>query len=330
MTKESKMRKLMLTTALVAVTSMGAVAQTADQSINAESEMVQNGGMVPAFLVSDFTGKNLHALDTEATRDLQGQRGAAQDGAMANPSARWESDSVFIGERDMWDNVGNIDDVVLTKDGELRGVLVDVGGFLGFGARTVLVSIDDLYFVADDSSAEDIDDFFVVATLNQEQLEALPEWDSAQLNAGFEARNYGAAPDQNTQAGMSADTTEPMDTASTDPGVENQTAAPGRTEVPDGYVVLEADERSADRLMGADVYGREGDSIATVDDLIMGDTGEVTHAVMDVGGFLGLGSHTIALEIDDLDILWSDENDDVRVQVTMTQEEMESLPEYEG
>lgn len=317
------MKKLMLTTALVAVTSMGAIAQTSDQPMNAETETMQHGGMVPAFLVSDFTGKNLHALDSEATRDLTTQRGAANDSTMGNPSMRWQSDSVFLDQRDMWDNVGNIDDVVLTKDGELRGVLVDVGGFLGFGARTVLVDIDNLYFVADDSAPEDIDDFVVVATLSKEQLEALPEWDSSQLNTGFEARSYGTEPAQQNDAAMSTTGTEPMD-------AENQTATAGRTEVPDGYVVLDAEARTADRLMGADVYGREGDNIATVDDLVMGDTGEVTHAIMDVGGFLGLGSHTIALEINDLDILWSDESDDVRVQVTMTQEEMESLPEYEG
>lgn len=317
------MKKLMLTTALVAVTSMGAIAQTSDQSMSDETEMMQNSGMVPAFLVSDFTGKNLHTLDNEATRDLTTQRGAANDSTMGNPSMRWQSDSVFLDQRDMWENVGNIDDVVLTKDGELRGVLVDVGGFLGFGARTVLIDIDDLYFVADDSAPEDIDDFVVVATLSQEQLEALPEWDSAQLNTGFEARSYGAESAHQNDAAMSTTGTEPMD-------AENQTAIAGRTEVPDGYVVLDAEARTADRLMDANVYGREGDNIATVEDLVMGDTGEVTHAIMDVGGFLGLGSHTIALEIDDLDILWSDENDDVRVQVTMTQEEMESLPEYEG
>lgn len=331
------MRNLMLTTALVAVASTAAIAQTADTALNTETEMMQSGAAVPAFLVSDFTGKNLHTLDSDATRTLNTPQGT--DPNMQGRNAmRWESGPVFLGERDMWNDVGTIDDVVVTKDGELRGVLVDVGGFLGFGARTVMVSLDELFFVADEGGAEDIDDFFVVATLSQEELEALPEWDASQLQTGFETRSYGQSHQNdaammpeggqlNTEAAGGPQTG--AGTAGTAEGM-NQTATPGRTDVPQDYIVLPPEQRTVENLLGANVYGREGENIATVDDLLVGDTGEVTHAIMDVGGFLGLGTHTVALEIDDLDILWNDQNNDVRVQVTMTQAEMESLPQHGG
>ncbi|TVP73156.1 MAG: PRC-barrel domain containing protein [Rhodobacteraceae bacterium] len=314
--QEFTMKKFMLTTALVAVTSMGAIAQTTNGAMQTETAAM-SADTVPAFLVSSFTGKDLYTLDTEATRDLTQTRQGTNQTMADQERMRWESSDVFSGSRDAWNNVGGIDDIVMTKDGEVRGVLIDVGGFLGFGARTVMVDIDDLYFVADDSEASDLDDFFVVATMSREQLEALPEWDEDQLSMGFEStRNFDSA-------GMGTATEAPMQDGTAE-------HAEARTEVPAGYQVMPETERTADRLMGADVYGREGDNIATVDDLVIGADGDITHTVMDVGGFLGIGNHTIALEIDDVDILWNDEDGNVRVQVTMTQEEMESLPEYEG
>ncbi|MBQ1203600.1 MAG: PRC-barrel domain-containing protein [Loktanella sp.] len=308
------MKNLMLTTALVAATSFGvANAQTAATENGAE--MTQAGAVVPAFLVSDFTGKNLYTLDTDTTRTLNETR--MSDGVSPQDRARmrWESDEAFVASRDAWDNVGNIDDVVLTQDGELRGVIIDVGGFLGLGARSVMIDLDDLYFVTDETNPEDMDDFFVVATMTQEQLENLPEWDPETLNTGFQQRGYdsAAAPATNTGAGM------------------DDTAAMNNTnDAFEGYAPIPAAEMTAERVLGADVYGAEGENIANIDDLVLDADGAITHAVMDVGGFLGLGSYTIALEIDDVDVMWNPEDESVRARVSMTQEQLEAMPEYEG
>lgn len=306
------MKKLMLTTALVAATSMGAFAQTAETTPSADTEMTQTGATVPAFLVSSFTGKSLYTLDSEETRML----GEAGD---TDASVRWESDEAFTAGRDNWENVGNIDDVVLTQDGELRGVLLDIGGFLGIGARTVMVELDDLYFVSDETTAEDLSDFSVVATISREGLEALPEWDEAQLTNGFATANSGDA----TMA-PAADAEMTDDTAMTDD------AAMADESAMDGYAPIAEEDLTAERVLGANVYDMNGDNIATVDDLVLGADGEITQAVMDVGGFLGLATYTVALDIDDLDIMWNAEDEDVRVQVAMTAEELEALPEYQN
>lgn len=311
------MKKLMMSTALVAVTTLGTAAYADTHAHTTETGMAHGDMMVPAYRVSDFTGKDLHVLDTEATRALADERADADRNLWERAQLAWERSDVFSGDRDEWENVGSISDVILTKDGTVRGVLVDVGGFLGLGARTVMVDMDELYFVPDETTADEIDDFLLVATVSAETLESLPEFDENSLSFSFAAAGTDTATiegDANVEVMAGTD-------------VDSATA---RTEVPDGYQVLPPQDRTADRLMGADVYGREGESIATVDDLVVGDTGEITHAVMDVGGFIGLGSHTVALEINDLDILWNDADEDVRVQVTMTREEMESLPEYEG
>lgn len=328
------MKNLMLTTAIVAVTSMGAYAQTADTTMGGETAAQgTQGQFVPAFLSSDFTGKNLYTLDNEQTRTLQQDRASDDRSAWDRTSMRWESSDTFTSERDAWNDVGNIEDIVMTQDGEVRGILIDVGGFLGLGARTVMVDISDLYFVADDTAPEDLSDFFVVASMSQEQLEALPEWEDDQLDIGFEARGYDQAAGGHDMGMLDGDDSMTQDgtMAQDGTGMSTQPATPGADQATmDGYTEMDEQDRTAENLLGANVYGAEGDNIATVDDVVIGDDGTMTHVIMDVGGFLGLASHTIALELADVDIMWNDQDGDVRVSVPMTQEQLESVPEYQG
>jgi sporulation protein YlmC with PRC-barrel domain len=312
------MKKLMMTTAIVAMTSMGAIAQTADTT-TAGSDAAAMNQNVPAFVASDFTSKTLYTLDSEEARALHDAGGER---------ARWESSPTFAADRDAWESIGGISDLVITKDGDVRGILIDVGGFLGFGARTVMIDIDELYFVADDSNPDALDDFLVVASLSKEQLEALPEWDSEQLSIGYEATHIApsstVAADTGTATGTDTTDQAAMSDAETDP---MQSAA---SDLPDGYSVMDAEERTADRLMGAEAYSSEGESIATVSDLVLNDDGGASHVIMDVGGFLGMGSHTVAIDVEQVNILWNDADGDVVVQVPMTEDQLRDMPEYQG
>jgi sporulation protein YlmC with PRC-barrel domain len=47
------------------------------------------------------------------------------------------------------ETVGNINDVLLTQDGRIDAVIVDVGGFLGLGAKPVAIAYDDLQIMND-------------------------------------------------------------------------------------------------------------------------------------------------------------------------------------
>lgn len=300
------MKKLMMTTALVAMTSMGAVAQTTNAPATG-NETPAASQTVPAFVVSNFSGKNLYAFDNEEAREI------AEDQAAGNDAARWENSEMFNENRDAWEDVGSISDVVMTNDGDVRGILIDVGGFLGLGARTVMVDFEQLNFVADENAAEDLSDFVIVATLSREELEELPEWDEAQLEQGYEARSTGATAPMDDDAQMENGETETMSTATTT----------------EGYSDMPEQERTAERLIGADVISAEGEEIAQVEDLVLDNDGAASHVIMDVGGFLGMGTHTVAIDIDDVDMLWNDEEEDAMVRVSLTEDELRELPAHE-
>ncbi|WP_209427212.1 PRC-barrel domain-containing protein [Pararhodobacter sp. SW119] len=308
------MRRLMFTTALVSMSAFGAVAQTSGEGDRAAAP-AQSGQMVPAFNASGFIGKDLYTLDSDTVRELP------DVAPVRDVRLRWTSDEAFLAERDSWENIGSIDEVILTQDGRIRGVLVDVGGFLGFMARTVMVDMDELYFVAEEAQPEDIGDFLVVATMTREELEALPEWDESTLDLGFEWSEI--LPDMPE---IGTDTTD----ATADTGGEAMIGSPrGPAEPPAGYV-LQDTPPTASSVIGADVYDAHGESIGQVDDVLIGDDNTITHLVLDIGGFLGVDDHVVALEVQNLDIYHSADTDSVRVHTPATEEQLTTLPAYEG
>ncbi|SFH32761.1 PRC-barrel domain-containing protein [Palleronia marisminoris] len=69
--------------------------------------------------------------------------------------------------------IGRIEDVVLSAEGQMLGLTTDVGGFLGIGEKTVLIPLDDIRLIR----TEDDDEVSVVTRLDQDALTDLPEVD---------------------------------------------------------------------------------------------------------------------------------------------------------
>ena len=67
--------------------------------------------------------------------------------------------------------IGKIDALVLTEDGAVSGVLVDVGAFLGVGARPVLIALPDIELMEAQDGA-----LHGFANLTRTQIEELPAW----------------------------------------------------------------------------------------------------------------------------------------------------------
>ncbi|MGE6784498.1 PRC-barrel domain-containing protein [Ensifer adhaerens] len=89
------------------------------------------------------------------------------------------------------------------------------------------------------------------------------------------------------------------------------------------HVRLTASELSPAILEGATVYGADDDKIGTVDH-IDGASGRV---VIDVGGFLGIGSKPVAVPMTELDFM-RDDDGDVHAVTTWTKDQLKELPEH--
>ena len=332
------MRRLMMTTALVATAGFGTMAQ-ADTHSGVTAGTAPD--MVPAFLASEFTGMSLYTLDTEAALTLRSTHAAPSDPAAPMPRAhRWTSSDTFVADRDAWENVGAISDIVMTQDGEVRGILIDVGGFLGFGAQTVMIDIDELYFVAETEAPEGMGDYAVVAAMSRDQLEALPEWSDDQLRIGFEYRPVDhqdeamadpASGAVSTMAGGYAAASGQNNAGSAGGAMgAGGTMAAGMGATAEGYATVSLTAVSAEQLLDADVFDANGENIGSVSDATMDSADGLRDVIVDVGGFLGIGSHSVALPLENAQLAHNADSDTVRIHVPYTREQLEAMPEYEG
>ncbi|WP_416358282.1 PRC-barrel domain-containing protein [Aureimonas phyllosphaerae] len=67
--------------------------------------------------------------------------------------------------------IGSIGDIALTPDGQVDAVIVDVGGFLGIGAKPVAVAMDNLQFMRDSGGS-----LTLTTQFTQDQLRNAPEF----------------------------------------------------------------------------------------------------------------------------------------------------------
>lgn len=88
--------------------------------------------------------------------------------------AEINTDNTFDKADADWDDIGEINNFLVSRDGKINAVIVGVGGFLGLGEKNVALRMSELRFLK--KTGDDADDYFVVVKSNKEQLEQAPEY----------------------------------------------------------------------------------------------------------------------------------------------------------
>ncbi len=83
------------------------------------------------------------------------------------------------------------------------------------------------------------------------------------------------------------------------------------------------------RLQGAEVYDRSGDEIGELVEFVRGPAGEVEAGVVEIGGWLGMGEHRVAVPTGAMTFRANDAGDDFSIYVNASEERLEALPEVE-
>ncbi|MDD7972350.1 PRC-barrel domain-containing protein [Roseinatronobacter alkalisoli] len=98
--------------------------------------------------------------------------------------------------------------------------------------------------------------------------------------------------------------------------------------VRDGYARVEPHDLKASDIESATVYGRNDETIGTINSLRVGTDGKITDAVVDVGGFLGMGAHSVLLPFNQLNVQRETGGSAVRVNLDTTKEKLKAIPQY--
>ena len=279
------MKTIYLTTALAACLTLPAMAQDAASPFQTEAAG-------PSISASSVIGARIYVSEAAVDADA------------------------YNGVQEGWNDIGEVNDIILGRDGTVDAVLVDIGGFLGMGERQVAVDMAALKVVQDD--ATDADDWFLVLQTDRGTLEGAPEY----MIPGAAATDADAA--STDPAAVAPATEGTTDTAAT----ETATApADGSMALPEGYTAMDRAGLTAELLTGADVRDASDASIAEVQDLVLTSDGQVTDVVLDVGGFLGIGAKRVAIPLDRLTVAQGD-GGAVRLWVDLTKDELQALPDY--
>jgi len=279
------------------------------------------------------------------------------------------NDMVKAGAEKDWDDIGEINEVILGQDGNVKAVVLGVGGFLGIGEKNVAVPMSDVKMVRNGDGAND---YYLVVNATKEALNAAPSYklDNGAMNASNNNGNTngtqtdmnstannalstttdtnattannnntqttGTNGDANTAAATTTDTQTTGSTTNDNAGQSTMDANNNMLMRPNinrqGYVNAEPADLTADRLEGATVYGPNDENVGTINRIVLDDNGKgIKFVVLDVGGFLGLGERHIAVKMDQLNIVRSsNDNNDFRVYVDSDQARLKAQPEYKG
>jgi sporulation protein YlmC with PRC-barrel domain len=123
-------------------------------------------------------------------------------------------------------------------------------------------------------------------------------------NAGAENSNPANPPHNATATNPPPSATSPapaVNPTAANPPPPNTTAANTNQNGPKGSLQMSNGEWRASKLVGATVYNSNGDDVGSIDDLLMGNDGKITQAVISTGGgVLGIGAKLIAVPFDQL------------------------------
>lgn len=298
------MRNFLATSAiaLLAAAPLSAQTQPAASGDSAAPSAVGVMVFVPGQTEGEIFGSDLIGMDVESS-----QTDYATTYADNRPAS--------AADRSNWDDIGEVNDILISTDGTVKAVLVDVGGFLGMGEHTVALDMSRVHLMTDDTGAR-----FVAVNSSEEELKQAPEFQRTD-------RTAAAAPMTNGTGAMG---TAPAAGAGGTGMMAGNMAAPIRpTNAREGYTDVDYGTLTAEQLKGANVYGANDEDVGKIGQLILSADGKISQAVVDVGGFLGIGAHSVALPFDQMQIMHNDSGN-IRVYIDAVKKTLEDMPEYKS
>ena len=253
------MKRFMTTTATLVVLASGAHAQeTADTAfIRYEADPATR------LYASDLLGSRIYATGTEI------------------------GDTVAEGAEAEWDDLGEINDMILSEDGSVEVVLLGVGGFLGIGEQNVAVNFDALSVEPDPQNEGE---YMIMISATQEQIENAPEFDPALVEGTAQNAQTGTA---TTEATTQVETTEA--TAESDANVEVETTTETSNEMETVEPEVTTVEGTAEEAAADTEQAVEGAANET-EQAVEGAASETGQAVENAGEAVGNAAGEAASE----------------------------------
>ncbi|MCC5805999.1 MAG: PRC-barrel domain-containing protein [Opitutales bacterium] len=257
----------------------------------------------------------------EDTRERWQERGEEHFGSpSADVWSSLQSSSELLGADIMSaddEKIGEIDEVFIhLQSGEILGIVVSTGGFLGMGGHRSLLSPENIRM--------DGDGEVLRADLSREEIRSAPRYRRGGTT-GFDRLQW-----QGEDRGTNPD----MDRTNQQRNPRPDGANLGGGDNPQGSEREEVRrERSGGMQMalalsdleGMDIVNRDDDAIGSVERVYLNlEDGKAVGAVVSTGGFLGMGAHKSLLAVNE--VRYDEEKDVLRAD--LDRDALRDAPEY--
>jgi sporulation protein YlmC with PRC-barrel domain len=206
--------------------------------------------------------------------------------------------AVYNGTGDNADKIGEVNDIVLSKDGRAKSLVIGVGGFLDMGERNVAYDFSKAQWAEKDGKR------WLVVSATKEELKALPEFDTKPYDASVSTASTKATP--------------PDATAATANAAVDKTAL---TEMP-------IDKIRAEDLIGTTVYGLDDANVGKIGDVVLTGDKKIDAVIIDVGGFLGMGAKEVAVGFEKLKFM-TDKDGNKYLYTNFTKDQLTAQTAYD-
>ncbi|SDU32345.1 PRC-barrel domain-containing protein [Stappia sp. ES.058] len=291
------LRNILASTAVVALISTGAIAETATSKADMSGNEAMSSG------IYEFQ------MDTLSETSTKGFLASNMIGK-----------AVMAGDGEDADQIGDINDVVVDRDGSVRAVIVGVGGFIGLGEKDVAVDFDRLSFVSSKEGrltvVSDVSKTELEDAPGYERPDNIPDWMS--MSAGREKMGELRDSAEDAYETVEKETIDPARERIDEMADSDWTAE--KTQIDTATV-------STDALIGGSVYTTADTNIGDVSEVLLDKDGKAEAVVIDVGGFLGFGEKPVAVSYDSLK-MYEAENGTLLITATFTEEQLENAKTY--
>ncbi|AZO41478.1 PRC-barrel domain containing protein [Mesorhizobium sp. M7D.F.Ca.US.005.01.1.1] len=207
---------------------------------------------------------------------------------------------VYNGTGDNAEDIGEVNDILLSKDGTAKFLIIGVGGFLKVGEKNVAYDFDKAQWAEKNAKR------WLVISATKEELTALP---------AFDTKAYDAS----------------LSTASTKPATPTVTPAPANSATTVDRTTLTEmpiDKIRAEDLIGTTVYGADDANVGKIGDVVLTGDKKIDAVIIDVGGFLGIGAKEVAVGFEKLKFM-TDKDGNKYLYTNFTKDQLTAQTAYD-
>jgi len=262
-----------------------------------------SGGLLVGSVVTVLAAGQMAQADDATNNGAIVQPSGATTDASTNLGVTAVDAGKLIGEDVVDPNdktVGEIESVIVDPNGKVTSVVLDVSGWLESEKR-ISVPWKDLKADADGK---------IRSSLTKE---------AAQSAAGYSYSsdvNRGKVLNETGQVYATDGTQEPTTSQTTMPDANRPAALNA-----DGSI-------NASKVVGVNVINNNNDTVGEISEVLLDNSGKVSGVVVDVGGFLGIGTHPVKLAWKQIKMVNQDGK--LQVVVDMDKNALKEMPEYKA